>query len=500
MSRFYQAWILVLLGFVILVSGCFLAFSGRAMAYYKQSLKQRSIVRGVENLDDGSKAITELLSDYASTSAKEQYDLMNQILDSDELLSDTETELDSYYKKGYCDLIRNKLGIGPNDIMEHIQAVLPQNGAGKLTIDDSTIPSFEVKLDDGGNVVMASLEGVTLKYDNGNYEPQFLKASYDIVFPKPVFYDGNEDLERYCMLARKGVYMTGETSSVVGDIYAGSHKMNECRDAEKMYGEIGVYGGLNIASTQVGFKSDRIISKANINMNSSFVMFSPENYTMKCFGREITELQGYNAANLYSMDGDFFDIDRLNKDVVITSNDKNILKNDLTEKDVNEAFLEYENESLLMEDVFNAIDNIGTYYDSDNDSAYQGECRKIISSKAVELSSDFTGLVITPQSIILDPGVTSAGLLISGDRIYTRGNNLIVSDSNVLREILKSENAAKAIREIEEEKQAKQRDITLGVDENKKDEAPEIFVGDYLGGLYEAGLYPPDYYVMPCVE
>ena len=60
------------------------------------------------------------------------------------------------------------------------------------------------------------IKNVTIRYDDPMLDESSDSLCYNIQFPDAVFHAGNDELFRYCMVARKGIYITGRTSSIIG--------------------------------------------------------------------------------------------------------------------------------------------------------------------------------------------------------------------------------------------------------------------------------------------
>ena len=451
MKRYHGVGIISLLLITILFLGTVLLCSGKAMAFYKQSITQRAIVRGVDNMTHAQSDVLDGLSELAQDVALEQYDILyNEIVDR-ESAEDSEAELLALYHEAYVDAIELKLG-NDDTICDIIEVMFGDEINEKTHIDRSCIPKFSVDRDTQGKILGARLKNVVFRYDGaqGAVHPETIQ--YEFKFPESVFHVGNEQLFKFSIVSGKGIYLTGPTSTIVGDVYAGQHSADESRDAEAMYGEIGTYGGLNILSTQVCIKADNIVSEGDINMNGSFVILSPDNEQLKVYAKDIHEISSFTQRTIYSLDGTLYKI---------------------KEKPA-EAIEHYSQLTGLIDNSMSFLDKIGTHYDSDNDDEYTGTYRKIISTEDIEIKSDFTGVVLTPGNVIIDVDCNFEGLIICGDRVYTQGNNNIVANPEVLRELIREELMTEG---------------DIG-----------IFARDYIGGINIPGVHEPDYYVVPYRE
>ncbi len=443
MKRYHWVRLYLLLLMITLFSLSMFVVSAGAFFAYKRSASQRSIVRSVQDISDASSKIMEELSEVAAKAGEEQYaDLSSLAGDGDTTLS--ERELEQYFRKGCANKIRKAIGRDSSAICATLSSYIPAGDTSVVT-DPATV--LEEETDDDGNLIGLRIKNVTIECTHRPGGTRRDTVSYRINFPDVVFHAGNDELFRYCMVAGKGIYITGKTSSIIGDIYAGTHSDQEQRDAEIGYGETGTYGGINILTTQLGVRSERIVSEGDININGSFVIFSPADDTLRCYAQRINEMRGFSKNTMYSLEGQFVPTHRMEEA-------------DLTE--FNEAV-------TLVGNSLSGLGGISIYYDSNNDPIYIGRYRKLISETDVDIKDDFTGIVVTPGNVIIHNDVNFEGTILCGDRIYIMGNNNIVSNAGVIRSIVgsdfKDENVVKA--------------------------------SDFIPGLKGAGYTDPDYYVIP---
>ena len=481
LHRYRRTWLVFLMFFILLLAEGFIVGAKKGIQYYKKGESERSIVRRVEDMDSVTKILADQMTIVAEECANEQYRVMKLLIDNGCLEEKSEKDLSRIYRQGYIGRLNREFGFNSYSIRTRINEILKDNDIENIRVleDDDILPTFKMMKDGSGNIVSAEYADIALEYEDDVSRYQGPKCSFEVQFPNPQFREGNEDLLSYCMLAKKGIYITGQTSSIVGNVYAGEHSAEDCRDAEALYGEIGAYGGLNIFSTEVGFKSDRIISESNINLNGAFVIFSPEHEKVKCFAKSLNEIQGYNRQTQYSMSGDLYEIDKVTKEI----------------QD------EYLKQKELMDLAVTGFEEIGLFYDSKNDEKYHGTYRKIISTESVELSEDFEGVVLTPQSVIVDQGVSVQGLLLTSDRIYLQGDNAIVYDYDIVRTMLKEEKIRKDEIQEETENGDSSVEISLDMDVLAGDRIPEQFIRDYIELMSEdPGMYPPDAYIIPSIE
>ncbi|MCR5591436.1 MAG: hypothetical protein K6F73_07850 [Lachnospiraceae bacterium] len=414
---------------------------------YRESARQRSVVRSVQGIGRASSAIEKAVSSIARTAGQEQYEKLQELIMDDDDIRFSEKELEGYFRTGYANRIKSALGKDSHSVCTMLDSFIPEDERNTLSVADNPETHVYMEKDADGNTAALWIKNVTIRYDDPLIGERTDKISYSVRFPEAVFHAGNDDLFRYCMVAGKGIYIMGSTSSIIGDIYAGKHTAEECRDAELVYGETGTYGGINILSTQLGVKSDRIVSEGDININESFVVFSPEGGELCCYGQRMNEIEGLSKDATYTLDGTFYHTSKLE----------------------GEQFAEYRSIVNLVGLSLGNLKSIPIYYDSNNDGGYSEKYRKLISDSDIELTKDFTGIVATPGNVIVHKDVNFEGIILCGDRIYIRGNNNIVANAGVDRTIIASEDGAQGI----------------------------IRVMDYIGGMKASGLKDPEYYVIP---
>ncbi len=448
MRRYH--WVrLYLLLLMIVMFALTMAVSARsALAVFKESARQRSIIRGVERIESASDAIMDEVTRIARTAGDEQYGQLQELVTVEDDSRLSEKELESYFRLGYCNKIKHSLGDSSSKICDSLNAFITGAGLdGVAVVDDGKI-KIEEENDSSGTAAALRIKNVTIRYSDPITGERDDTLSYNIQFPEAVFHPGNDELFRYCMVSRKGIYFTGRTSSIIGDVFAGSHRPDECREAEIIYGETGTYGGINILSTQLGIKADRIVSEGDININGSFVILDSNNEELQCYAQRINEIEGFSKNAKYTLDGSFHGISGMEETA---------------------AQVYYDSVNLVTNSL-DILDPASIYYDSDNDRNYNGKYRKLISGSDVEIKNDFTGIIATRANVIIQKDVNVEGVILCGDRIYAMGNNNIVANPSVARTIIASENAG--------------GEYTFRV-------------SDYIGGMRAAGLTQPDYYVIP---
>lgn len=433
---------------IVLFSMALLVFSGKAMSFYKVYVKQTSTIKGIQSLNEASNAIIKELSRDAKNCGIQQYDILMDVINGKNAISISEKEVDRYYRSGYYVRLEELIGYNPEEISSYLNRALENNGIDSVKVTDGKNMAIIKEVDDSGEVLNIKLQNVTLEYTDPVVGTRTDTLSYSFGIPKATFYTGNDEIFDYCMIANKGIYITGATSSIIGDLYAGGHNKDDFRDTEKAYGEVNNYGGLNILSTQLGVNARRIVSEEDININGSFVIFSGEDGNeLVCFGKHLNDIDGFAKETMYFMDGIFYSTIKNDESVMTTYND----------------YINSAKESL------GKLNDIEIYYDSKNEEGGFNPYRVLMSDSDIEIKNDFTGIVLTPCNVIIDNGVNFEGLILCGDRIYVRGNNNIVANRDVIRAIMDfEENVGTGMRAI-----------------------------DYIDGIKYKEIIDPDYYVKP---
>ncbi len=447
MKRFHWVRLYLLLLIVILFSTA--AFAGLKGYYviYRETAMQKAADRSKQGIADASDLIMDGISRVAKDAGRKQYDRILELIKKETDSELSEGELENYFRMGYANAIIGEIGTDSTGICNSLNSYITGSGIRNVSVLDEGRTDIYEEKNESGNVISLHIRNVTICYDDPILGRQSDTISYNILFPDAVFHAGSDDLFRYCMVSRKGIYITGQTSSVIGDIYAGGHSPEECREAEIVYGETGTYGGLNILSTQLGIRADTIVCNGDINLNGSFVFFAPNTGKLDCFAQRLNEIEGFSKKTDYTLEGNLYP--------TYSMDEAHIAK--------------YHDVINLVDISLSSLDSISMYYDSDNDGGYEGKYRKLMSDTDIEIRSDFTGIVATPANVIIDNGVNFEGIILSGDRIYVMGNNNIVANAAVDRSVIAFE-------------------LESGYG---------IPVSDYIGGMRAAGLTDPDQYVVP---
>ena len=447
MKRYHWVRLFALLLMIVLFTLTVLTASQGALLMFRESAAQRSIVRSVQDIEHASAAIMEGLTGIARTAGMEQYEELLELVRAEDDTAMSEKELDDFFRAGYANRIKAGLGGDSSQINSMLSSFLASRHLPLVRVAEDPDTHIDEEFDNAGRIIGLKIRNVTINCPDRLAGMRSDTLNYSIQFPDVVFHAGNDDLFRYCMVAQKGIYITGQTSSIIGDIYAGGHSDQERRDAEIVYGETGTYGGINILTTQLGVRADRIISRGDININGSFVIFQPINETLDCYAQRINEIRGFSKNTMYTLEGNLIQTHRMDE----------------------APLYDYYDTVSLIDNSLSLLDSIPIYYDSNNDGIYVGKYRKLISGSDVDIKDDFTGIVITPGNVIIHNDVNFEGTILCGDRIYIMGNNNIVANAGVLRSIIAS-------------------------DYNNEN---NIKASNYIKGLKQSGYRDPEYYVIP---
>ena len=447
MKRYHWVRLYALLLVIILFFTAFVTGAAGSLRILKESARQRSVVRSVQGINDATAVMIDSLAKTAESAGEEQYSQLLELVRGEEDSTLSENDLENYFRSGYANKIRDALGSDSSGICTTLNGMIADAHIENVTVIDDGKTVIDEEKDENGNTVGLWLKDISISRNDPVIGTRSDTISFKINFPEAVFHAGNDELFGYCMIAQKGIYITGRTSSIIGNVFAGKHPAEECREAEIVYGETGTYGGLNILSTQLGAKSDRIISEGDININGAFVVLSPYSGELECYGQQINEIGGFSKEARCSLEGVFYRTDRMDE----------------------EQFSFYHDMINLVDVSLSPLEPLSLYYDSDNDREYTGRYRKLISGSDVELKEDFTGIVATRANVIIDKDVNFEGIILCGDRIYAMGNNNIVANAQVARSIIASE----------------------------AEEVSGIKIKDNLGGMKVAGFAAPDYFVIP---
>ena len=446
MRHFVTSVCLFLTTLIFLIVICVLSCSAKMTSYLVNKQESIVVARGIEGLDLAKKSIEKDMKEKADEASVEAFDSLSKMF-YDAGINISEPEANDLYKETVLQLIKKKYGMvgGTEDDAAYnlslcLEDIIPELKTGELSIVDNVTPYFEL---DGNKI---NLKNIEVAFTYGTTYTRHIDFDCFATVSEIVLYDENPDLFTYSMVADKGIYITGKTSTILGNIYAGTHSPTEMRKAEALYGESESYGGVNIMSTQVAIESDRIVTDGIINMKGSFVVLGAEDKPVEIIAKEIRETDNIANKNMYALFGN------------LTTADSHL-------------------ENRMVKDAIKYFPSIEHYYDSDNDNNYVGKYRKIIASTDITVKNDVTGLIMTPGSVIIEEGVNVEGLILCGDRIYVQGNNNIVASVDVLREIIKEE----LYQQVYIDKEAE-------TDEERALNKLHLYVKDYLGGIENRGI------------
>lgn len=411
-----------------------LMFCAQSMGVANQLLSQRIELRGAIAITDAEEEVKDILNGHAVQIAEETYaQTAGELLS--ESVSRSEDEALQMYLERYAQALSEVCRTGR--LQEELSARLEVE-KGTIRLDDTEEPEFEIITDEQtGAIQGCELKNVSFLYTYADRYEKRGMVDYRIDVPYGTFYDGNDQLFEYSLIGRKGIYFTGQTSSVVGNLFAGTHSAEEYRKAEASYGERGIYGGINLMATQLGIEADTVVSTGDINLKGSFAAFGTEEKPIRIYAGEINELAGFYMRTNYTLNGE--------------AHQRN--------------GLDYEEAVTLINKAEGKIGEFNYYYDTENDDTYTGQYRKILSNTDVSLAGDFTGTVMTSGNVIIEADCNVEGLIYAGDRIYVQGNNNIVSNRDIMRRIIEEESS-------------------------REDADPTFQIREYLGGITYKGMAP----------
>lgn len=408
-DSFHAIFFLMAIFLMMIVLFFVFTFSARSIILSKDLLNQKIEVRAVQSLEEAGHTLTEIINDKAHKEAVNNYDSLMRELHSEGVESLSEDEALVKYREAYSRSLENSLN---TELLSSELLQLYTPSKGNIEIDSDNVPVFQPIYDEKtGEMQQILFQNLTLKYSYGSNYTQSKSYNYEIDVPFGQFFDGNDELFDYSMIAQKGIYITGNTSSIVGNVFAGTHSASEYRKAESGYGERDIYGGINVMSTQLGIVADKVISTGEINLKGSFAVLGTEEEPITIYSGGINELTGFFMNTSYNLNGD--------------------LKP--------RSGSEYEDAVKLVNASKGAMEGFSLYYDSNNDDTYSGKYRKIISGTDVNIAGDFVGVIITGGNVIIEADSNVEGFIYAADRIYIQGNNNIVSNRDMMREVIDCE-------------------------------------------------------------
>lgn len=390
----------------------------------KKLIRSRSGVQVDNALDETAASLERKIQDSSDRLARDVYDTMLLELKKEEgeSVEELNTGRKSAYYKEYISSLESLYDTGSESLTSLLERFLPNEGEASYKISAVPGPGFAIDYDEAEcRIRKCSIDNVVISYIAGDSVMGEKTYSINITPPDISFSDESTNFFDYSLVSLKGTYITGQTSSFVGSMYAGTHEFEEGREAEVIYGEKDPYGGINFLTTQAAVYGDSIITTGDINLKGAFVLFGSEDDRISIYANTINDIENYPSKTEYTVNGDAF------------------LRDGSTEF-VNEDH--YEDIIRLINSVAGNISGISGVYDSTEDPTYTGSVSKIISNEDVTVTGDFTGVIITGGNVIIEAGCNVEGLVISGDRIYVYGNNNIVSSRDVVHRLLEEERAS----------------------------------------------------------
>ena len=320
------------------------------------------------------------------------------------------SERGDYYNR-YVQSISSVFGTGDKLIFT-LRDYIPGSETGSIVIADAPPPTLSIDYDETSAVLKEiGFKDVILGYMKDGMVIEQKSCTFDISVNEVGFAPHPVRISDYSMAGSKGIYITGGTSSVVGNIYAGTHEFDEGSEEEAVYGEKDPYGGINILTTQLGIYADTIASSGDINIKGAFVIMGSEEEPVLIYANALNDIESYPDKTEYTITGHVF------------------------KRDGASGFTDpeyYEEITGVMNRFAAELNGITDTYSSSEDEDYTGEYDLIISPEDVIIDKDLTGAVLTSGNITVRNGVNTEGLLAAGGRIYIEGNNNIVSNSEIV--------------------------------------------------------------------
>lgn len=387
----------------------------------KRLIKSKAGVQVDNTLDETADNLKRKIQDSSDRLARDVYSGMLSDLKKEEgeSVNALNTGKKSAYYREYINSLKALYDTGSDSLSALLEQLLSQDGETQCRISDKAQPVFTLDYDEAScRIKKCTIDNIVISYVSGETVAANKTYSISINPPDVSFSDESANFFDYSLVSMKGIYITGQTSSFVGSMYAGTHDFEEGREAEVIYGEKDPYGGINFLTTQAAVYGDSIISTGDINLKGAFVLFGSEDDEISIYANTINDIENYPSKTEYTINGNSF-------------------LRDGSTAFVNEEH--YEDIIKLINSVAGSIDDISEVYISSEDTGYTGKYEKIISNEDVTINKDFTGVVITGGNVIVEAGVNVEGLVISGDRIYIYGNNNIVSSRDVVRTVIGEE-------------------------------------------------------------
>lgn len=390
----------------------------------KMLMEQKAGARVEKGLDDAAVVLQEKVQSASEAAAEDVYSVMLLKLKNEEgsSVEALNTGRKAAYYRQYIERLNSMYG--PNMLVETLSGFLPEAKEGRYEIAGRPGPEFVLDYDESTcNIQHCIIRDIVIRYIVEDTVISERECVCDIKVSDMSFSDESVNFYDYSLVGMKGIYITGQTSSFVGSMYAGTHEYEEGREAELAFGEKDPYGGINMLTTQAAVYGDSIVTSGDINLKGAFVLFGSDDDKISIYANTINDIENYPSKTEYKINGSTF----LRDGSVEFTNEEH-----------------YEEIIKMISSTADVIDDITEDYRSDDDASYTGRYRKIISREDVTLTEDYAGVIITAGNVIIENGCNVEGLVIAGDRIYVYGNNNIVSSREVVRSIVESEAASGA--------------------------------------------------------
>ena len=389
----------------------------------KMLMKQKTGARVEKSLNEASKILMEAVQSAGEEAADDVYSVMLIKLREEEgsTVEALNTGRKAVYYKQYVERLKSMYGTGANTLASTLLSYLPEAEGGSFEVASDPAPEFVLDYDESTCTIKSCLiRNVVIRYTVDGTALSEKSCDCYIKAPEMAFSDESVNFYDYSLVGMKGIYRTGQTSSFVGSMFAGTHEFEDGREAELSFGEKDPYGGINMLTTQAAVHGNSIVTTGDINLKGAFVLFGSDEDEISIYANTINDIENYPSKTEYTVKG-------------------NLYLRDGTSGFTNEE--NYEEIIKLISGTADMVDDISSDYRSDDDPAYTGRYGKIITNQDVTLTNDFTGVIITSGNVIIEDGCNIEGLIIAGDRIYIYGNNNIVSSRDVVRSIVDEEAA-----------------------------------------------------------
>lgn len=390
-------------------------------------MEKKAGVRVEKALDEAAAALQKRVQESCEEAAEDVYSVMLLTLKQEEgsSVDALNTGRKAAYYRQYVDRLNSMYGTGAGTLAETLTRYLPSADEGRYVVAADPAPEFILDYDESSCKIRHCLiRDVLIRYTVGDTVISEKNCVCNISVQDMAFTDESFNFYDYSLVGMKGIYITGQTSSFVGSMYAGTHEYEESREAELSFGEKDPYGGINMLTTQAAVFGNSIVTSGDINLKGAFVLFGSEDDEISIYANKINDIENYPSKTEYTVNGNLF----LRDGSVEFTNEEH-----------------YEEMIKLISSTADLVDDITADYRSADDPSYTGKYSKIITNEDITLTDDYTGVIITTGNVIIENGCNVEGLIIAGDRIYVYGNNNIVSSREVVRSIVDGEKTSGSV-------------------------------------------------------